>query len=187
MYKPFLQKYKYIIFILLIIFGQSEVFGQSEESAFIKDILSETDYDDLHTPWISINVESPEYNGKAVIENQHLYFYLYHTRNIYDKKYRNEYKKTMYRILKEKSTLKIKKKGDFAKYQFNIVPNDTAVIANAQKGVEHFIETYVREDDFLIIDGKLVGDEKLYAVVSQLYDFNIKVIRDCVSGFLRKW
>jgi hypothetical protein len=56
----------------------------------------------------------------------------------------------------KKSTLKIKRKNDFASYGFHIVPNDTAVIVNAQKSVEHFIKTYTNENGYLIKDGKVV-------------------------------
>jgi hypothetical protein len=192
MYKLFFHKYRYITFILLIIgciyliVDNAYLFDQGEEAAFIKDVISDTD--NIHTPWISINVESPEYNGKAVIENKDLLFYFYKTQGIYqDGEYmsiRDEYKKMVYRLLKKKSTLKIKRENDFASYGFHIVPNDTAVAVNAQKGAEHFIKIYTKENGYLIKDGKVV-DEELYAVISQLYDFNIKVIRNCELGFLR--
>ena len=147
------------------------VFMPEEREAFIKRITSDTGM--RHDFWVSIDVESPEYNGKAVIESSDLYSYFINTQNVD----RTESKEIMYRILKEKSMLRIEKVGDFAKFRFRIVSSDAAVIAYAQKRVNYIVKTNYIET---------LGINKTreaYAAISMLYDINIAAKRDCESGY----
>jgi hypothetical protein len=185
-----------------------------EREVFIERIVS--DFRFPYSFWVSIDVESPAYKGKAVIENHNLidYFRQFQSTdrknrekeldrllkknkekyikegfnremNLMYEKDQEEYKKIMFRMLRNKPILKIKKEGDFAKYDFFKVPNNETIAADAQKGVDHFIKTYIRQEgtfgekafkrDFTI--------EEQYAIISQLYDFNIAVMRNCETGY----
>jgi hypothetical protein len=148
------------------------VFIPEEREAFIKKILF--GIGKLHDFWVSIDVESPEYNGKAVIETHDLQRYFSKTQNVDN----TESRKIMYQILKEKSTLRIEKNGDFAKFDFKIVSSDKAVIAYAQERVNHIVKTnYIR---ILGIGGDKAREK--YVAISMLYDINIAVRANCESG-----
>jgi hypothetical protein len=60
------------------------------------------------------------------------------------------------------------------------VPDDTTVIANARDGVENFIKTYfegrVLKDD--------IADNERFAIISQLYNFNVTSKIDDETGYL---
>lgn len=158
---------KYLTGLLLLI--QSCTMGNDN---FIKKVISDFD---RYSFFVSIEVESPEYRGRAIIENNDLYRYYNQTQNIDKKKYQD----VIYKILRAKLTLNIKNE-DFTQFNFFIVPNDTTVIANAQKGVDDFIKTYFEER---VLRDELADNER-YAIISQLYNFNIASKIDCETGYL---
>ena len=158
---------KYLTGLLLLI--QSCTMGNDK---FIKKVISDFD---RYSFFVSIAVESPEYSGKAIIENNDLYRYYNQTQNIDKKKYQD----VIYKILRTKLTLNVKNE-DFTQFNFLIVPNDTTVIANAQKGVDNFLKTYFKER---VLRDEITDNER-YAIISQLYDFNIASKIDCETGYI---
>ena len=162
---------KYFIGLLLLL--QSCTTGNDE---FIKKVISDFD---MYSFFVSIEVKSPAYKGKAIIENYELYYYYNQTQNINKKKYQV----IMYRMLREKLTLNIKNE-DFTEFNFLIVPDDITINANAQEGVENFIKIYfegrVLKDN--ITDN--ITDNERYAIISQLYNFNVASKIDDETGYL---
>jgi len=158
---------KYLTVLLLLLQSCA-----MENDKFIKKIISDFD---RYSFFVSIEVESPIYSGKAIIENNDLYHYYNQTQNIDKKKYQD----VIYRILRTKLTLNVKNE-DFTQFNFLIVPNDTTVIANAQKGVDNFINTYFEER--MLKDD--ITDNERHAIISQLYNFNIASKIDCETGYL---
>jgi hypothetical protein len=153
-------------FVLLVL--SYPIRGQN----FTKKVISDFD---RHSFYILIKVESPKYNGDAIIENGALYYYFNQTQNIEQKKYQ----RVIYQTLQKKVKLKINEE-DFAQFGFFIVPNDTLVITNAQKGVVDFIEIYFNGS---VLKNDITHD-KYYAIISELYKFNVACKIDCESGHL---
>ncbi|MDR2970443.1 MAG: hypothetical protein LBU83_00735 [Bacteroidales bacterium] len=145
-----------------------------EDEMFIKKILFDQN---RHTFYVSVDIESREYNGKVVVEIGDLYWYFYKTRGLN----REESRGLLYWILKEKLTLRIVNCNfNCIQSYFSIVPDDTAVTYNAQKGIDHFIETY-------FFNGRAMRDvawDTRIAIINQLYNFNIASKNDCESGNL---
>ncbi|MDR2037079.1 MAG: hypothetical protein LBQ60_04070 [Bacteroidales bacterium] len=143
-----------------------------ENEEFIKKIISDFD---RYSFFVSIEVESPEYRGRVIIENDDLYHYYNQTQNI-DKK---KYQEIMHRMLQKELTLKIKNE-DFNRFNFFKVLNDATIIANTQKGVDNFIKVYfngrVLKDD--------ITDNERYAIINQLYHFNVLSKIDDETGYL---
>lgn len=158
---------KYLACLLLLTLSSS-----MENKKFIKEVISNFD---RYSYFVSMEVESPEYKGKVIIENKDLYNYYNQTQNI-DKK---KYQETMYRLLKTKSTLKIKKE-DFKKFNFLIIYNDTAIISNTRMGVDSFIKTYF--NGRVLKDN--ITDKERNIIISKLYDFNIVSKIDDETGYL---
>jgi len=177
----------------------------SENGEVMKQILS--DLDDiayyLYSPhhsyhYISIDIESPQHNGKAVVGIESLLCYLQRKEKYsscdfsYDYKFKffdyyheyrqdinkNKYVNKIRCMLKKQSTLKVEIDDDFAK-RFLIVHNDSAVAANAQKGVDYFIKAYFRESNYpngrSLNDSITIDKEIFAAIVNQLYDFKIPI------------
>ena len=139
---------------------------------FIKKVISDFD---RYSFFVSLEIKSPDYNGKVVIENDDLYNYYNITQDI-DKK---TYQEIAYRMLQTKTTLTINKE-DLARFNFLIVPNDKSVIDNAQKGVERFIATYF--NGRVLKDN--ISDNELYMIIYQLYNFKIASKIDDETGYL---
>jgi len=139
---------------------------------FAKKVISDFD---RHSFYILIKVESPKYKGDVVIENGALCYYFNQTQNIEQKKYQ----RIIYQILQKKLTLKINEE-DFAQFGFFMVPDDTIVAANAQKGVVDFIEIYFNGN----VLKKDITYDKHSAIISELYKFNVACKIDCESGYL---
>jgi len=202
-----------------LIYVRPNLYGDSDEiKEFCKDSESEelmsaiqTDLESLmrgnsYDPhgfynWVSIDIESPQHNGKAVINVEDLFCYLqlqekYSScdNSLYGKFLyiyydymqdlnQKKYAKKTYCMLKEKSTLKIEKESDLAEYSFHIVHYDSTVVANAQKGIEHFIKTYLKRGSYsenFLNDG-ITTENELYAILDQLYNFKIQVMPDIIE------
>ncbi|MDR2728846.1 MAG: hypothetical protein LBB56_06915 [Chitinispirillales bacterium] len=146
-----------------------------EDEMFIKKIIHNNSRDGFY---VSVDIESQEYNGKVVVDIGNLYWYFYKTRDLN----REESKGIMYWVLKEKLTLKIAKCNfNCIQSYFSIIHDDTAIISNAQKGIDHFIETY--------FNGRYIKKDialgSRNAIINQLYNFNIASQNDCESGYLK--
>jgi hypothetical protein len=145
-----------------------------EDEMFIRKIL----YDGgINSFYVSVDIESREYNGKVVAEIGDLYRYFCETRGLNWEESRG----LLYWVLKEKLTLRIVNCNfNCIQSYFYIVPDDTAVTYNAQKGVDHFIETY-------FFNGRAIRNvawDTRIAIINQLYNFNIASKNDCESGNL---
>jgi hypothetical protein len=145
-----------------------------EDEMFIKKILFDQS---RHSFYVSVDIESREYNGKVVVQIGNLYRYFYKTRGLN----REESTGLLYWVLKEKLTLKVEKCDLYCiDSYFYIVPDDTTVISNAQKGVDHFIETYFNGQTIR----KNIAWDTRHAIISQLYNFRIASQNACESGYL---
>ena len=156
-------------FIVLFFLMQS---GHMGSEKFIKKVISDFD---RYSFFVSLEIKSPEYNGKVVIENDDLYNYYNITQDL-DKK---TYQEMVYRMLQKKTMLTINKE-DLTRFNFLIVPNDKSVIDNAQMGIEHFIETYF--NGRVLKDN--ISDNELYMIIYQLYNFKIASKIDDETGYL---
>lgn len=156
-------------FIVLFFLIQSCNIGTQK---FITKVISDFD---RYSFFVALEIKSPEYNGKVVIENDDLYNYYNKTQDV-DKK---TYQEIAYRMLQTKTTLTINKE-DLTRFNFLIVPNDKSVIENAHRGVEHFVATYF--NGRVLKDN--ISDNELYVIIYQLYNFKIASKIDDETGYL---
>lgn len=157
---------------------------KQKRDPFIEVLISEPYA--LHGFWLSISIESPEYKGIVVMENSTLFRYLiFKGGGLHCTR---KYWRTIYRMLKENATLTIEETQEVLEQNdiyFFKVPDDTNIIANAQKGVEHFIETYARlwrpKYSLYALKHEFTVDE-YWAIINQLYNFKIVVRRSGETG-----
>ncbi len=143
--------------------------------AFYNKILNDFD---TNSYFIAVDVNTPLYKGRALIENNTLYSFLNKTQG-YNK---SKYQSVMRRILAHNRTLKINIKAnemlDFAK-----VPEIEDVIRNANSGVDNFIAHYF--DGVMLNYGISAKEES--AIINQLFYWNIpskidKITHELIIG-----
>jgi hypothetical protein len=127
---------------------------------------------DSSSYYISLNIKSPYYNGRALIENDDLYNFLNKTEGLS----KTRYHKKMKRILLHNRYLRVDEK-DISKWKFIKVKQVDSVIYAANKGVNSFIAQYF---DGVVMDPGLTYDE-IYAVIAQLFYWGIPLRVDPVS------
>lgn len=125
--------------------------------------------------FVAVGVQSDEYTGLTIIENDNLY-YLFNRIKGYDKE---KYKAFMKEQLLNKINLdlhgvNLKKSGFFK------VATITSVEEQASKGLEKFIGQYFRGK---VIRGG-IGAAERNAVISKLFEFGVAAYIDDETGYL---
>jgi hypothetical protein len=159
--------------LLVIIFFMSSLFLNScttGDPVFFDRVLSDFD---SNSYYIALNIKSPFYNGRALIENDDLYNFLHKKEGI-DKA---SYHKKMKRILLHNRYLKVDER-DIKKWKFIKVKLVDTVIFEANKGVNSFIAKYF---DGVLMNPGLSYDE-IYAVIDQMFYWGIPLRVDPVSN-----
>lgn len=125
--------------------------------------------------FIALDIKSPSYRGRAIIENDNLYRFLNKTRG-YDK---GKYISYMKRILMHNRKLKIKDK-DFDLWSFMKVFEIEKVVLAANRGRDNFIANYFNGS--LLNYG--ISDEERNAIINQLFYWGVPARFDPITGNL---
>ena len=116
-----------LIFLVLIVFKNPFIACTNVNSAFYNKVLNDFD---TSSYFIALDIKSPYYKGRAIIENNNLYLFLNKTKR-FDKE---RYKSFMKRILTHHRTLKIEDK-DLMTWKFIKVYELESVIQIANRAV----------------------------------------------------
>lgn len=144
----------------------------NNDSVFFDKLLNDFE---RYSWFISVKINSFEYNGKAIIENDDLFYFLNQTQKLD----REQYRKVIGEKLKNNGTLEIGQES-LVKWNFIKVPDISSINQNAQKGVRKFVKIYF--DGKVLKDG--ITDEERTAVIQKLFDWKIASKTDDESGCL---
>jgi hypothetical protein len=125
--------------------------------------------------FIALNIKSPSYEGRAIIENNNLFEFLHKTKGLSMKKYQA----MMLKVLEHKRELKISDE-DLNKWHFFKVSEPESVIMIANRGLNNFIAYYFNG----VALNWGVTDEEKYAIINQLFYWRVPARTDKVSGIL---
>jgi hypothetical protein len=161
-----------LIFIIFIILKNPFISCTNAHSSFYNKILN--DYDTT-SYFIAVDINSPFYKGRTIIENNQLYQYLHKTKG-YDKEKYIYYMKS---TLRHHRALKITDK-DIIDWKFMKVSDLESVILIANHGRDNFIAHYFNG----IVLNYGVTEEEQNAVINQLFYWDIPAKFDKVTGDL---
>lgn len=128
---------------------------------------------DSSSYYVALNIKSPDYKGRVIIENNDLYHYLNKTKGL-DK---IKYHALMLKILVHNRYLRVDD-TDLSKWKFIKVPLVNSVIFNANKGVNSFIAQYFNG---VVLNAGLSYDE-IHAVINQLFFWGIPIRTDPMTN-----
>jgi hypothetical protein len=175
----------FLLFCFYLLLAQTS-FSQNE--GFYKQILTEQ-ISARNGYFIALNVKSNTYNGKVIITNGYLQYFLTQTRKFNEKQY-NEF---MTKLLVNKDVLPLKnatllRDGYFIKVKgfnaplFMPVRNVDEVEEAATKGCEKFIDHYF-DKKYLMLKNA-IGDVERNAVVNKLFEWQIPSFVSDIPGML---
>ncbi len=125
--------------------------------------------------FIALNIESPSYKGRAIIENNNLFRFLHKTRGLSIKKYQS----MMLKVLEHNSELRISGE-DLNAWHFIKVTEPESVIMIANQGRNNFVAYYFNG----VALNYGITDEEKYAIINQLFFWAIPAKTDKISGLL---
>lgn len=161
-----------LIFIIFIILKNPFISCTNAHSSFYNKILN--DYDTT-SYFIAVDINSPFYKGRTIIENNQLYQYLHKTKG-YDKEKYIYYMKS---TLRHHRALKITDK-DIIDWKFIKVSELESVILIANHGRDNFVAHYFNG----IVLNYGVTEKEQNAVINQLFYWDIPAKFDKVTGDL---
>jgi len=160
------------IFIILIILNNPFTGCTNMNSPFYNKVLSDFD---TTSYFIALDIKSPYYKGRSIIENNNLYLYLHKTKG-FDKE---RYETFMKRMLGHHRALKIEDK-DLSDWKFIKVYDSESVIRNADQGRDNFVAHYF---DGIILNYGFTEKEQ-NAIINQLFYWEIPAKFEKLSGDL---
>jgi hypothetical protein len=161
-----------LLFIILLALKNPFISCTSSNSAFYEKVLKDFDSTSY---FIAIDVKSPSYKGRTIIENKNLYQFLNQTKGFHNERYLPY----MENMLTHHRALKIEEK-DFFKWNFRKVHDIESVIKNANHGMNNFVAFYFNGR---VLNSILTEDEQ-NAVISQLFYWGIPAKIDKLTGEL---
>ena len=129
----------------------------------------------LHSIFVLVDIESDEYDGKAIIENGDLFEFLNQTKG-FDKK---QYKSFMKDLLSKNSKLSLEK-SELNKWHFIKIQKIKSVENITSKGKDDFIAQYFNGN---VIKKGIDLDER-NAVIATLFQWRIASLVDDETGYL---
>lgn len=161
-----------LIFMLIIIMRNPFVACTNTNSQFFNNVLSDFDSTSY---FIALDIKSPYYKGRTIIENNSLYQFLHKTEE-FDKA---KYKSFMNRILIHNLTLKVKER-DIELWKFIKVQEVESVIQTANSGTDNFVAHYFNGT---VLNYGITEKER-NAVINQLFYWEIPAKFDKLTGDL---
>jgi hypothetical protein len=156
-----------LIFMIFIVIS-----CKNPNSAFYNKVLNDFD---TTSYFIAVDIKSPFYKGRSLIENNNLYMYL-HQKEGFDKV---KYIYFMKRTLRHHRVLKITDK-DFVERKFIKVTELESVIHAADQGRDNFVANYF--NGTIINFG--ITDTEQNAIINQLFYWEIPAKIDKQTGEL---
>jgi hypothetical protein len=163
------MKFPFIAVVLFLVL-QTNVYSQTSFYNHLFCNLS------MGSAYIVVNVESPDYTGKAVILNESLFGYFIKKQGFNGKQYLNYLRKA----LTDGTKIQLQE-SDFHKWYFDKLKTIEAVEKIAQEGREKFLGHYFEANQS--IKKNLSKDEK-NAVIAKLFEWKILTFVDDESGIL---
>lgn len=145
---------------------------KNPNSPFYNKILNDFD---TTSYFISVDIKSPFYKGRTIIENKNLYMYLHKTEG-FDK---GKYIYFMKRILRHHRVLKIADK-DIVVWKFIKVTELESIIRVAERGRDNFIANYFNGT---VLNFGITETEQ-NAIINQLFYWEIPAKFDKLTGDL---
>ena len=161
-----------LISVLFIILNNQFTACTNMNSPFYNQVLN-----DFYTTsyFIAVDIKSPFYKGRTIIENNNLYLFLNKTKGFHKQRYLSY----MERTLTHHRSLKIDDK-DFAMWKFIKVYELESVIQNTDRGRDNFVANY--------FNGTLMKygftEKEQNAVINQLFYWGIPAKIDKLTGEL---
>jgi len=156
-----------LIFMIFIILS-----CKNPNSPFYNKVLNDFD---TTSYFIAVDIKSPFYKGRTIIENNNLYMYLHKTKG-FDKV---KYIYFMKRTLRYHRVLKISDK-DIVAWKFKKVTELEGVIHIATSGRDNFVANYF--NGTVLNSG--ISDIEQNAIIDQLFYWEIPVKIDKLTGEL---
>lgn len=160
------------IFIIFIILKNPFMGCTNMNSPFYNKVLNDFD---TTSYFIALNIKSPSYKGRTLIQNNNLYRFLQKTKG-FDKE---RYKSFMKRILTHHRALKIEDK-DFAVWKFIKVYEIESVMQIADRGRDNFVAYYFNG----IVLNYDTTEKEQNAIINQLFYWEIPAKIDKLTGDL---
>jgi hypothetical protein len=161
-----------LIFILVLILKNPFIACSNPNSSFYNKILNDFD---TTSYFIALDIKSPYYKGRTIIENNNLYMYLHKSKGFDKEKYIDFMKST----LRHHRALKIKDK-DLVRQKFIKVDVLESVIYNANKGSDNFISKYF--NGTVLNFG--ITEKEQNAIINQLFFWDIPAKIEKLTGEL---
>lgn len=143
------------------------------DSTFLDKVLNDFD---SYSYFIALDVETPNYNGKIIVENEDLYYVFQKTKGINSKE---EYKTEVKEAILKKSALPLNI-SDFKECKIYQALKNGAVDSIVTKGKDRFIAHYF--DGRVLKDG--ISDDERNAIIVKLFEWEIPVKIDDETGYL---
>ena len=156
-----------LIFMILIIIS-----CKNPNSSFYNKVLNDFD---TTSYFIAIDIKSPFYKGRTIIENNNLYMYLHKTKG-FDK---GKYIYFMKRTLMHHRAIKITDK-DIKVWKFIKVTELESVIYVADRGMNNFVANYFNGT---VLNFGITYKEQ-NAIINQLFYWEIPAKNDKLTGEL---
>ncbi len=161
-----------LILITLFILKNPFVACTNANSSFYNQVLN--DYD-TNSYFIAVDIRSPYYKGRTIIENNNLYQYLHKAKG-FDKE---KYVLYMKRTLRHHRALKIEDK-DILDWKFIKVSDVQSVILNANQGRDSFVANYFNGT----VLNDAITEKEQNAIIDQLFYWQIPARIDKLTGNL---
>jgi len=145
-----------LIFMIFIIIS-----CKNSNSSFYNKVLNDFD---TTSYFIAVDIKSPFYKGRTIIENNNLYMYLHKTKGVDKVKYIYFMKRT----LSHHRAVKITDK-DFVDWKFIKVTELEVVIHNADLGRDNFVANYFNGT----VLNSVITDIEQNAIINQLFYWEI--------------
>ena len=156
-----------LIFMIFIIMS-----CKNPNSPFYNKVLNDFD---TTSYFIAVDIKSPFYKGRTIIENNNLYQYLHKTKGFYKGKYIYFLKRT----LRHHRALKITDK-DIVVWKFIKVTELESVMHIADRGRDNFVANYFNGT----VLNSVITDVEQNAVINQLFYWGIPAKIDKLTGEL---
>jgi hypothetical protein len=164
--------FKYFGIVILIFMLFILISCENPNSPFYNKVLNDFD---TTSYFIAVDIKSPFYKGRTIIENNNLYMYLHNTKG-FDK---GKYIYFMKRTLKHHRALKITD-NDIIDWKFIKVRELESVIHVADQGRDNFVANYF--NGTVINFG--ITDMEQNAIINQLFYWEIPAKIDKLTGEL---
>jgi hypothetical protein len=160
------------IFMIFLILINPFIACTNVNSSFQKKVLNDFD---TTSYFIAVDIKSPFYTGRTIIENKNLYFFLNKTKGFHKRRYLSYMERTLthHRVL-------IIEDKDISRWKFIKVYDIESVLRIADRGSNYFIANYF--NGYFLNYGYTEKEQD--AIINQLFYWEIPAKIDKLTGNL---